>query len=275
MAEPAQTHAPNRPDGHAHEDAAPDRGPRPRLILMPGMGTDGRALQPQRAIDADVTVLEWLEPDEREPLDRYAGRLADGLDLKGTADRKAPPPSVAPGSVGPLYVGGVSLGAMIALELGRVLHARRERTGAPVAGIFIIGGAQSGEQIATPLRCSAWLARHTVFPRVLVRPSLPIVARFVKFSEGLDDEQRRLVRDMLQDLSTPMLRWQATAACAWALDGDPAAPVHSIHGAQDGVITRQEGEVDQMVEGGKHLINMTHADEVNAFIEARMAAAGA
>jgi hypothetical protein len=43
---------------------------RPRIIFFPGLGTDERLLQPQRALPLDLDVPRWLEPlSERESLE--------------------------------------------------------------------------------------------------------------------------------------------------------------------------------------------------------------
>ena len=43
---------------------------RPRIIFFPGLGTDERLLQPQRALPLDLDLPRWLEPlSERESLE--------------------------------------------------------------------------------------------------------------------------------------------------------------------------------------------------------------
>ena len=94
------------------------------LILVSGMGADHRLLCHQVAAFPNAIVLPWLDPEPRETLASYARRLARAND---------------PG--GPCFVGGVSLGGMIAQEMTRHLDAR---------ACFLISTIRSARQL--PLR---------------------------------------------------------------------------------------------------------------------------
>lgn len=207
--------------------------------MVPGMATDSRGLEPQRGAPARVQALDWIEPGDGESLPSYAERLAEGVEV----------------GEGDLFIGGVSLGAMIALEMSHHVPAR---------AVFVIGGARSSEDVADSLHMASRLARPA--PAGLIRSLLPMFARWVQFDEGLSDEQRKLEKEMAQSLSVKLLKWQALVACSWKLTRAPRVPVHAIHGEHDGVIKRDLFEVAEVVKGGSHLINLTHPAEVNAFI---------
>lgn len=242
-------HAANNPntDHNTPETPAHDRAssPPPRLVLIPGLGTDARVFEPQRRLPARVEVPDWLEPLDHEPLPSYARRLAATVN---------PDP--------PMFIGGVSLGSMIALEMAKHLPAR---------AVFVIGGTRDGSDVSPTLHAAARLGRFV--PRLAIRRFIPIMARKVQADEGLSDEARRLFRAMLADLPVGLLKWQAVVACAWELTGDPGVPEHAIHGELDTVIKRAPEHVDRFVPGGFHLINYTHPAEVNAFIEKHLNAA--
>ena len=77
------------------------------LILVPGLGADRRLFQEQSAAFGDLILPDWLEPERDDTLASYARRLAVRVD-PGTA----------------CFVGGCSLGGMIALEMSRNLDAK-------------------------------------------------------------------------------------------------------------------------------------------------------
>jgi len=63
------------------------------------------------------------------------------------------------------------------------------------------------------------------------------------------------------------MRWALRALLNW----DPAplqdTAVRQIHGRRDRIIPARRVEADEIVPGGGHLINLTHAEQVNEFIE--------
>src|ERR1043165_10147598 len=77
------------------------------LLLLPGMGADERLLAPQRAEFPDLVVPRWIPALRGESLADYARRLASSL---GPAQDR--------------WIGGVSLGGMVALEMAPILRPR-------------------------------------------------------------------------------------------------------------------------------------------------------
>ncbi len=85
--------------------------------------------------------------------------------------------------------------------------------------------------------------------------------------ESLNAEQRELIRAMSASVPVPFLRGAGRLILKWA--GRPALPCpsHHIHGEKDVIIPLKGVRPDEVVAGGGHLINLTHADQVNRFIE--------
>src|SRR5207248_9237015 len=88
----------------------------PRLVLFSGLGVDETLFAPQRSLPARIEVVPWVSVDGSGSLSDYARRLAA---------------TIAPAADGPLYLGGVSFGAMLALEAASVLRPRPR-------GVFLI-----------------------------------------------------------------------------------------------------------------------------------------
>ena len=209
-----------------------------RCLLIPGMGADARMLAPQRAALPEVGVLEWIEPAAPdEPITEYAARLAAKV-----------------GTSIPFLLGGVSFGAVMALEVAR--HAKP-------AAVLLIAGWRS--PAALPLHARLLAATGPWAPvwpfRLAVRSD--IVARIF----GLHTkEQRRLFADMFRCASPAFLHWAARAIAGWrgaeALD----VPVLHLHGAEDRIVPARGVDADIVVHGAGHLVNLTHPTAVNDFL---------
>ena len=76
----------------------------PKLILIPGLGTDERLFERQRSAFPDLWVPPWILVRGNEGLADYAARMAGVIANKQTE---------------PFVLGGVSLGGMLAYEIAR------------------------------------------------------------------------------------------------------------------------------------------------------------
>jgi pimeloyl-ACP methyl ester carboxylesterase len=222
-------------------------GVTPRLVLVPGLGVDGRFLHHQRAAFPDLVVPDWLDPEPRESLAHYAERLAASVRdaVRATPDT-------------PLLVGGVSLGGMLALEMARHLDAR---------AIVLIGSCRHPSAISPLLRLGERGGR--LLPSSLIGFS----RRFGPLVLGrggrtpLTPSDRRLLAEMVRGVSVPLLRWGSRAIFEWP-GAEPGIPVHHIHGECDWVIPlpRLRPAPTEVVPGGAHVVSMSHPREVNAFL---------
>jgi len=217
-----------------------------RLIMLPGMGVDARLFEPQRRVFPNLEVPAWIEPQPRETLTDYARRWARPID---------------PGP--PFYLGGVSLGGMVAYLAARHLKPR---------AVFLIATCRSGRAISRAFKVGESISR--ALPDWVLRRLRGPAANFVARLDDCAPQHRRLLHDIAIDCSIPFQRWAGRAMARWAGDGDsgePGVPVHQIHGGQDRLIPLIPGEPDHVIPDGGHLINLTHADQVNRFILERIA----
>ncbi len=220
----------------------------PRLILLPGLAADARLFEPQRRAFPNLEVLPWLDPLPDERIESYAQRMAG---------------QVRPDSR-PLFIGGVSFGAIVALEAAR--HLRTD-------GVFLIGGGLSSRMITWPFRWMCHLAPLAPLP--IVPWLLKLFPLGLDLIEDLTDEQKQLYVRMSQATPPAMIRWGAHAMTRWEFTGPPPAPMHVIHGHDDRIVRPKRLRIDHTVVGGRHLISLSHPDEVNAFLADKMAVATA
>lgn len=209
-----------------------------RVILLPGMGVDGRMFGAQRAAGFEFECPPMPMPGRGDTMADYAARVRDLLRLDG-----------------PCVVGGVSFGGMVACELSRITRAEC---------VLLIASCASVKAIPGYLRPVEWVSR--IIPDFLIRRRAVLSARMMAHFEGLDDAQYQLLRTMVTDTEVTKLRRFARLILNWKAPNSYPCPIHQIHGSRDMVIPLRRVRPEEVVPGGGHLINMTHSREVNAFV---------
>ena len=220
---------------------------RERLILIPGMGADGRLFGPQRDAGLDFEAPPFPIPDRRDDLPAYAARIARQIDGSG-----------------PFVVGGVSFGGMVACELARILRPR---------AVLLIASCRTGAGFPGYLTPLEWFSR--LIPDALIEKRAEASSRMMAQLEKLTEEQYHLIRDMSLKTPVALLRRIARMILRWNGPEKLPCPVHQIHGGRDHIIPLKQVQAEEVVPDGGHLINLTHADQVNAFIRRHMSQASA
>ena len=120
--------------------------------------------------------------------------------------------------------------------------------------------------VAGWLRAAARLA-YALLPTPAFRMLPPTVPTGLRVMEpALSDEHRRLFLEMFRDASPRFLRWGIRAIMDWQPTAGSPVPVFQVHGRRDRFIPVARVRPDRVIDEGFHLINLTHAGEVNAFV---------
>jgi pimeloyl-ACP methyl ester carboxylesterase len=202
------------------------------------MGVDGRLFGPQRAAGLEFESPALPVPEPGEDLARYARRIRDQLRLDG-----------------PCVLGGVSFGGMVACELAQITQAER---------VLLIASCTSRRAIPRFYWPMEWISR--IIPDFLIRRRTAVSARLVTMFERLPPAQWALIREMAREASVVGLRRIGRIILTWDAPAGCPCPVYQIHGACDRIIPLRGVTPEVVIPDGGHLINMTHAREVNAFL---------
>ena len=231
---------------HAPSSVAPAATVGTRLVLFPGLGADGRLFEPQRRglPRVRVEVPPWIKADSiDETVESYSRRMA------------ALVPPARPGER--LFLGGVSFGAIVALEAARHLHGTR--------AVFMMGGCRDTRAVAPFFRFACGLTRWVPSPvlKLILYGSPAALALF----ESLSWEHMRLYERMINEGSASQIRWAAGAMPAYRSRSDPpGVRVVLIHGQRDLIIPPKNVRPDYLIPRAKHLVGLTRPGAVNRIL---------
>ncbi len=208
---------------------------------LPPVGNGHRraALCGKQAALPDLIVVRWIDPLPRESLPAYARRLAAVID---------------PGT--PCLVGGCSFGGMVATEMCWHLDAR---------ACLLISSIRSPGELPyyfALTHCALLATQLLRLVPLASRTTLPITRHVLPCGSS-----RRLSN------------WPAIRAVF--CNGPPGryspgsrvrhqAPVVAIHGTRDRILPCRNVHADEYVEGGGHLLPLTHPEEVNRFLHSQL-----
>lgn len=221
----------------------------PPLILLPGLGADSRIWTPQIQAFPQLVAPDFIPSKSDDTLSAYADRLAGVLSERHDLTR-------------PFFLGGVSFGGMVAVEMTRRLK--------PLA-VLLVAACRSRRQISRPFRAAERAVQW--IPDLVARRLAdgPVPWLFSKL-ERLDAESQKLLTDIAREADVTEVKWQARAVAGWDGERPTDVPVRSIHGRLDRVIPLKSIQADEVIEDGRHLIHLTHPARANAFLAREMKA---
>lgn len=205
----------------------------PQIYLLSGIGADSRLLAPQVAAFSGTQVLEWIQPIRGESVRDYARRIS------------------APIPPGELIIGGVSFGGVIAQEIAR------QR---PCLGVILVSSLRSPRELASVFQLGRRIPGSWLRAVGALGALLPIVAK------ASHEHPRRLCLNMPASSDPVFLSWAMDVLARWDPPTVESTPLLRVHGTRDFLIRPGKAEIVQWIQGGGHLSNLTHAEDVNEAI---------
>jgi pimeloyl-ACP methyl ester carboxylesterase len=186
----------------------------------------------------NAAVVPWLAPESGEVIRSYARRLADSLAAKG-----------------PCFVGGVSFGGIVALEVARLIPAR---------ACFLISSIRSLDEL--PPWSRLW--RNLSSMRAHRIDSL--LAAVGRLSSTVPRQVRTPATARLTKFAGPAgawHRWATSAVLRWTPSDVPGrAPIVQIHGDADATFPLRYTHPDYVIRRGGHVLPLTHPQELAAYM---------
>lgn len=208
----------------------------PPIYLLPGMTADYPVYARLLPLVAGASVAPYIDPLPNESFASYAARMAPRF----TAD---------------CYLGGISFGGIVALEIARLVRPR---------GCILISSIRSPRQLPPWFRIGRALGgRNSSRLLGLFGDAAALVPARIRTGSTI-----RVAK--LSGSSGAWHRWATSAVLDWQPEGDFAFPILHIHGDADQTFPLRYVRPDIVVHGGRHALTVSHpietANAINAFV---------
>lgn len=204
------------------------------------MGADTRLFKKIGTIEGyEMVPLEFIHPKESKTLRDYAELLAQHYTFQE-----------------PYFLGGISMGGMIAQELAHLTNPE---------GLVLISTATSRAEM--PLLFE-W-ARQLRLASLFNKPALEAIAKFGDLFTMKSPDGRKLFLDMLHDSDPDFMKFGAKSILEWEPPKNEL-PTVRIHGTIDRVFPSSKVSNAEMIEGGNHFMIFERGEEITKILSERI-----
>jgi pimeloyl-ACP methyl ester carboxylesterase len=207
----------------------------PPLYLLPGMDRGYPVYTRLAPLLPQAILLDYIAPEPEETLVEYALRMALPLD-------------------GNCYVGGASLGGIIAIEMARMLRPR---------GCIVMSS------ITHPRQLPLWLQLWRRLPSKRMDRIVSAAGSVASFSPL--SLQSRSTRRLSKLRGRSWSHWATKAVLQWSPGDRPLeCRLLHIHGECDRTFPLRHVDPDVVINGAGHTMTVTHAEDtaeaINQFL---------
>lgn len=208
------------------------------LYCLSGLGVDERAFQRLHPKDVTLKHIPWIPPQKGESLQEYSARLFNQANLPEDYS-----------------LAGVSFGGMIAAEFAQIRKPKH---------LFLISTISSGTELPWFFKLGGFLRIYQLVPKkMLNRPNY----MFYYLFSVKNQEDKRLLREIVMDTDPDFLRWALGAIVRWRSQYHPEGI--KIHGSSDRLLP-PKGEIYNRISNGGHFIIVDRAAEIAEVIESEL-----
>ncbi|MFM2145872.1 MAG: hypothetical protein RL732_708 [Bacteroidota bacterium] len=207
-----------------------------RVYFISGLGADRRAFRNIKLPQGfEAVYLDWFSPYQEETLEAYAKRMSAGIDQRQ-----------------PFALIGLSMGGMVAVEISKISKP---------AILILISSIPRSSCLPAIYRWAGAMGMHRCIPINWLKSGM-LLKRFFMV-ESLPDREQIIA--MVKQADPLFIRWALRAILRWRNTGVPQTYFH-IHGDQDEIFPIHHVQPTHIVRGGKHLMVLNHAADVNKYL---------
>ena len=212
-----------------------------KVYFISGLAADCRVFKHIQLPSGFTAVyLDRIAPLKNETLQSYAHRMSEKIDTSQ-----------------PFALVGLSMGGMIATEIANKFKP---------ATCILLSSVPTHKQMPGYFKWAYWLKLHKMVPIGLLQ-KISILKRGLA-PDSNDD--RELLKQVIKDSDPAFIRWAMHAILCWKNEILPSS-LWQIQGDKDGILPIRFARPTHRVKGGNHLMIMSKAKELNAFLKEALA----
>lgn len=213
----------------------PQNSDMPVIYFFSGLGADYRAFEKLKLPGCRWEHINWISPEKSESMTQYTSRIKRQI----IADD-------------PIII-GLSFGGMVAVELAKQM---------PVKKLILISSAKIKRELAMGNSLFFKWKLYKIIPGLCLRQPNFIADNLFGAVSG---EDKKILGNILKDSNPQFFRRAMDNIVNWHNEIIPPQLIH-IHGTADKIIPYAAVKADYGIEGGGHLIVLTHADIISNII---------
>ncbi|MDH5380524.1 MAG: alpha/beta hydrolase [Cyclobacteriaceae bacterium] len=210
---------------------------KPVIYLIPGQGSDYRLFK-NLQIDStfEVRNISYCIPDENMTLPEFARELSIQID-----------------TLRPYLLIGVSLGGMIATEMGEFMNPEK---------IILISSAKCRDELPRRYKFQHGLPIYKIVSGKTAKRGAKLLQPIV---EPDRKNEKETFINMLNDKEPDFLKRTLKMIFEWERVDYPSDIIH-IHGDKDSTIPIRNVNYDYVIKGGSHMMVLTRSTEISELI---------
>ncbi|CAN5302158.1 hypothetical protein BH09BAC3_BH09BAC3_19060 [soil metagenome] len=211
------------------------------VYFISGLGADERAFKKIKLADTiEIIHVKWPEHDDDESLQSYCLKITKSIDTSKE-----------------FSLVGLSFGGIIAIELLKILVPKT---------ITIISSVSTKDELPGYLKFLKRIKLYKIVPGFLMNKG----SWFFNLSNCLGDkEDSELVRTIIRETNPYFIKWAIDKIVNWTNESRPKGLYH-IHGDRDNTFPLSKVKADYVINGGGHLMVLTHAREISKKLNERL-----
>lgn len=205
------------------------------IYCFSGLGADYRAFQFIDFAEHNVIHVPWIDPVSNETLESYANRLGDIISTNE-----------------PFVLIGLSFGGMLALEISKTKKPHQ---------LILISSIVAHSEKPARMKIAGKLKLYQFVPKkYFTRPNRIAYSLFGTKTA----QEKELLDQILKDSDPDFIRWALNSISQWKNKEKLACK--RIHGTDDRIFPIKNLSIDVAIEGGGHLMVVSHSKEVGKAI---------
>ena len=218
------------------QDLLDNRG-MPIVYMIPGQGSDYRVFKNLKIDDSfETRNIYYTTPHKEMTLKDFAIELSSQIDTNCS-----------------YILLGVSLGGMIATEMGEFLNPQK---------IVIISSAKSKEEFPGRYRFQRWFPIYKLVSSKMAKKGAQIMQPII---EPDRNKEKDTFKSMLNDKDPDFLKRTIKMILEWERVNYRSEIIH-IHGNDDKTIPIRNVKYNYLVKNGSHMMILTRGEEISVLV---------